>query len=122
MVDAESTLNAFRPPNLLSNDAILEILHILVTGRDDAQIMDSQYLCSAVWEAEVGGNSDWGASTVMMFPLFEGSYSFLLSMDTRSRSITIHDNKTHDEIVRNLSAIATEHVWEFRYKWVSEVL
>ena len=58
VVDVESILNAFRPSNLLSNDAILEILHILATGRDDAQIMDSQYLCSAVWESKVGGNSD----------------------------------------------------------------
>ncbi|KAJ9601898.1 hypothetical protein H2200_013613 [Cladophialophora chaetospira] len=112
--DAERTLSRFRAGEWLNDDAIMETLYRLTSGRDDVHVVHSLDFAAAYDKAEAKRIRRWTVPAIILIPVYlEHQHHWLLvSVHVGRHRLTIHDggHRPNRRLERFLSAIfpATE--------------
>ena len=117
-IDAKKTLGTFRLSKPLDANAIMETLLILASGRDGARVVDGASFRGALAQVEAARESQVGnLGMLLLLPIREVNHYYLVTLDARSRLVTIHDNATHEDIEEQILS-ETGNSWECSYKQV----
>ena len=124
--DAERTLSRFRPGEWLTDDAIMETLYRLTSGRDDVHVVHSLDFAAAYAGSEVERIRRWTDPAIILIPVYleHQCHWLLVSVHFGRRRVTIHDrgHRPNRRLERFLSALfSATQGWNREYQNVSQL-
>jgi hypothetical protein len=124
--DAERTLKRFRPGEWLNDDAIMETLYRLTSGRDDVHVVQSHDFAAAYAKSDTDRIRRWTTPSLILIPVYleHQRHWLLVSVHFGSQTVCIHDSghQRHGSLKRFLSALfPPAGGWATEYKKVGRL-
>ncbi|KAK5030191.1 hypothetical protein LTR13_008209 [Exophiala sideris] len=107
--DLARLLDSLQPANWLNDDAIMESLHHIRKGQSKTSVIDSHSFQSAyeLWTSKKEVRETffvWDTAGLVLIPAIVHSHWFLISVNTTTQSVTIHDPQRRPSIEEFLKA------------------